>query len=229
MVMRRILVVEDSHDDRELIRCILADEYELSLAASLAEARDWLRNQLPDLILLDLRLPDGMGFELCAELRARAATRDIPLVFLTAIGEIPKKVQAFALGADDYVEKPFAPEELLARVARRLRKPEAPDRAIAAIGPLCVDPSHFRATLTTDAGTRVLDLTPHELLLLFELASRRGEVATRRELLEAVWAGISVSNRTLNTHLSNLRRKLGGESPRIEAVRGIGYRLRWPR
>jgi len=226
--MRRILVVEDSHDDRELIRCVLGEEYELGLAASLADARDWLRRQLPDLILLDLRLPDGLGFELCADLQTHAATRDIPLVFLTAIGETPNKVLAFALGADDYVEKPFVPEELLARVARRLRKLEAPGRVIATIGPLCVDPSRFRATLTTDAGTRVLDLTPHELFLLFELASRDGEVATRGELLKAVWAGTSVSNRTLNTHLSNLRRKLGEQSPRIEAVRGIGYRLRWP-
>ena len=226
--MRHILVVEDSADARELIRCALGEDYELSLAASLAQAREWLRRQTPDLILLDLRLPDGMGFELCAELQAHATTCNIPLVFLTSIGETPSKVMAFSLGADDYVEKPFVPEELLARVARRLRKPRESARAIATIGSLRVDPARFRATLAADAGIRVLDLTPHEFRLLFELASRGGEVATRAELLEAVWGGTSVSERTLNTHIWNLRRKLGGQAPRIEAVRGVGYRLRWP-
>lgn len=227
--MRRILVVEDSRDAQELVLCALADEYEVGVAATLADARQQLARERPALILLDVGLPDGTGFELCAELQARAATRDIPVIFLTSRAETRDKVFAFALGADDYLEKPFHPEELLARVAGRLRKTEAQDERVLTLGPLHIDLARFRATLVTAEGTRELELTPRELRLLHELVKRGGEVATRAQLLDEVWGDTSVGDRALNTHLSNLRRKLGAQAPRIESVRGVGYRLRWPR
>lgn len=226
--MNRILVVEDSFDAQELISCALEGDYEVTFATSLDECHNQLDRDHPDLILLDLRLPDGSGFDVCASLQQRAGTRAIPIIFLTSCAETRNKVLAFSLGADDYVEKPFVPDELRARIAGRLRKRADPTRETIVFGPLRVEPARFRATVTTRSTTRILDLTPHELRLLAELARRTGEVASRSDLFDAIWRDVAVSSRTLNSHVSNLRRKLGADAPLVEAVRGVGYRLRWP-
>jgi DNA-binding response OmpR family regulator len=221
--MARILVVEDCPDSRALIERSLAD-HELRLADSVSAAELALGAARFELVLLDLGLPDGDGFQICQRLQQGRETRDLPVVFLTASSELRDKVLAFQLGADDYVVKPFHPAELRVRVEARLRRArrEAANEVVE-VGELRLDPERFRVERADGAE---LDLTPRELRLLHLLARRSEQVVTRAQILECLWGGITVSARTVDTHVCNLRRKLGNSHVVIEGVRGLGYRLR---
>jgi two-component system phosphate regulon response regulator PhoB len=229
--MKPVLVVEDFVDTQRLIARALAPELVPRMAGSVREALDLLERETPELALLDLSLPDGDGFEICAALQREERTRDVPVIFLTARGETRDKVMAFSLGADDYVEKPFDPTELRVRIASRLQKRRAAAARAEMMwkGPLRIDLGSYRAyERGTDGSEEDLGLTPHELRLLHHLASHEGRVRTRKDLLEAAWGGVVVSERTVDTHLSNLRKKLGGSGRCIESVRGVGYRFVGP-
>jgi len=223
--MWRILAVEDSQDARRLIESALDGACEIAFAGSLLEARESLAAFRPDLVLLDLGLPDGHGFELCSAIGA--GPTDPPVVFLTARCETGAKVAAFSLGAEDYVEKPFDPRELRARVEGRLRRREAARRGerYRVAGTVRVDRERFRAYVLEPEGERELQLTPHELEILHHLLAREGDAVGRRELMAAVWGATVVSQRTIDTHVGNLRRKLGAAAVHLETVRGIGYRF----
>jgi two-component system response regulator MtrA len=168
------------------------------------------------LVVLDLMLPGTYGLDLLRLFRARS---DVPVLVLTARNETADKVRALELGADDYVTKPFWPEELVARVQARLRRPTMTRGDLLRVGALELD---LGAHLATHAGTP-LDLTPTELQLLATLARRPGAAVTRRALAEA--ALDLGGERTLDVHVSRLRRKLPEGGPRIVTVWGIGYRL----
>ena len=221
--MARILVVEDCPDSRALVESSLVD-HELRLADSVAAAERTLDEARFELVLLDLGLPDGDGFQICQRLQQGAETRDLPVIFLTASSELHDKVLAFQLGADDYVVKPFHPAELRVRVEARLRRArrEAANEVLK-LGELRLEPERFRAERADGAE---LDLTPRELRLLHLLARRREQVVSRAQILEGLWGDIVVSARTVDTHVYNLRRKLGSSRVVIEGVRGLGYRLR---
>lgn len=226
--MARILLVEDCPDARALVARALGPECELSSAETLEQGLRLLSARRFDLVLADLGLPDGDGFSICSRLRNDPELRPTPVVFLTASDDTDHKVTAFQLGAEDYIEKPFRAAELRARVEARLRKAEEREReeALVRVGRLRLDLARFRASVRGPEGDRPLELTPRELRILHVLAARPDRVVTRAHILEAVWSGVAVSARTVDTHVSNLRRKLGGSGVRIEGLRGVGYRLR---
>jgi DNA-binding response OmpR family regulator len=219
----RILIVEDEDAIAEPLATGLAREgFEVERVAT-GEAA--LAAPEPDVVLLDLRLPDLDGFEVCRRLRERS---DVPIIMVTARGEEVDRVVGLELGADDYVVKPFGLRELIARiraVTRRTRRPGQPETGPVRVGPLSVDTRARRAFLD-DAE---LELTPKEFDLLAFLAADAGAAIDRRRILAEVWeARWFGATKTIDVHVASLRRKLG--DPRwIEAVRGVGYRLDEPR
>ena len=226
----RILVVDDEADIRELVSYNLSrNGFQVECAASGEEAVEALRGATPDLILLDLMLPDLDGLDICRRLRGDARTADIPIIMLTARGEEADVVAGLELGADDYISKPFSPRVLVARVRAILRrgrraalKPENAD-AIIRTGPLIIDPGRRRATV----GDREVRLTYTEFNILHLLARRPGWVYSRKQIIEAARGDdYPVTERSVDVQIVSLRKKLGRVGDRIETVRGVGYRFR---
>lgn len=178
----------------------------------------------PDLILLDLMLPDLSGNEVCRRLKAAPETARVPVVMLTAKGEEIDQVVGFEMGADDYVVKPFSTRELMLRVRAVLRRssPAAESDELLRFGRLRLDPAAHRAWVDEDE----VALTVLEFRLLMTLHERRGRVQTRERLLEDVWGmQAAVTTRTVDTHVKRLRQKLGAAEDYVETVRGVGYRF----
>jgi len=223
----RILVVDDEPDITALVAYHLAKEgYRVATASSGPDALKGAADAAPDLVILDLMLPGVTGYDVLQELRRRPETRDIGVIMLTARKEEVDRVRGLALGADDYVVKPFSPKELVLRVAavlRRLAGPAVTSGSVLAAGPINVDRAAHRVTM---AGSDV-DLTATEYKLLVTLAERRGRVQSRGQLLETVWeAHPGIQTRTVDMHVQRLRAKLGEAGDLIETVRGFGYRFR---
>jgi two-component system phosphate regulon response regulator PhoB len=224
-VAERILVVDDEPDLLELVRVNLVQAgYEVQTAESGRDALAQLRANTPDLVVLDLMLPDLSGTEICRQLRADPELAELPVIMLTARADEVDRVVGLELGADDYVTKPFSPRELTLRVRAVLRRNRAPDSDAAVLEKdlLRLDTPRHRCFV---AGAEV-DLTAKEFELLHGLMSRPGRVFTRDQLLERVWGSdITVTTRTIDTHLKRLREKLGPAAALIETVRGVGYRF----
>lgn len=225
----RILLVDDEPDISALLAYHLAREsYRVSTAADGRQALDALQTELPDLVILDLMLPGMSGLEVLRELRRRPECQDTPVILLTARREEEDRIQGLKLGADDYVSKPFSPQELVLRVGAVLRRvrqspPVARGGKVIRVGPFKVDTGAARAELDGDE----LELTPTEYRLLLTLMERRGRVQSRRQLLEAVWEVTArITTRTVDMHIQRLRAKAGAHSGWIETVRGFGYRFR---
>jgi two-component system, OmpR family, response regulator RegX3 len=223
----RVLFVEDEESISGPFSSALTREgFDPVVAGSLAEARTELSRGLPDLVLLDLMLPDGDGRDLARELRARS---EVPIIMLTARGTELERVVGLELGADDYVVKPFSGAEVIARMRAVLRrvKPTAPV-ADPEIGPLRVEVSSRRVFLDGDE----LALSRKEFDLLAELVAHAGEVVTREDLISRVWdENWFGSTKTLDVHIGWLRGKLGDDAanPRfLHTVRGVGFRFTAP-
>ncbi len=222
----RLLVVEDEEDLAEGLRVGLARTgYAVDVALDAAEAYDRLTVNEYDLMLLDVNLPDGDGFALCRSLRNGEVDTpgdgDLRVLMLTARGTLEDRVRGLDEGADDYLVKPFALAELLARVRALLRRDTAGTSVVLAVGPLRVDVARHRATL----GDELLALTPKEFGVLEYLITRPGRVVSSEELLEHVWdANADPFTQTVRVTVGTLRRKLGDGW--IETVVGRGYRLR---
>lgn len=224
-VMPKILVVDDEPDAVELISFNLKGAgFDVVTAADGAEALQSARAHGPNLILLDLMLPEVDGLEVCKLLRRDPATAGIPIIMLTARAAEIDRVLGLELGADDYVTKPFSPRELVLRVKKLLeRRQKGGDRAEQLqVGDLVIDiPRH----LVTVAGKRV-DLTATEFKLLTTLMERRGRVQSREQLLQDVWEYDNIiDTRTVDTHMRRLREKLGRAARYLDTVRGVGYRF----
>ncbi len=222
----RILVVEDETDLAELVAFNLrAAGHDVSVVhdghAALAE----IQRAQPDLLVLDVMLPDLSGVEVCRRLRRSPDTARLPVLMLTARSDEVDRIVGFEVGADDYVPKPFSPRELVLRVEAILRRTipagEVEGQQVIALGELTIDVPAHRVEVQ---GKEVL-LTALEFRLLLDLASRAGRVQTRDALLERVWGySPNVETRTVDTHVKRLREKLGAGAARIETVRGVGYR-----
>lgn len=225
-----ILVVEDDPETRVLIERAIGKQFPLRHCGSLGEARSALAELHPELVLLDIGLPDGDGLALCSELRSDAATRAIPIVFLTGRSSVDTKVTAFGLDADDYLEKPFDAAELRARIGARLRRTRSlgEQASVRVLGPLRIDRDRFKAIVFENGRERDLDLTAHELRLLSALADAPGRVLSRGQLAQMLVGETVITERTIDTHLCNLRRKLGPHRNLLETVRGAGYRFAEP-
>ncbi len=224
--MKKVLVVEDERDLAELLAYNLEKEgYQVLVTGTGLEGLDAARRELPDLILLDLMLPGMMGTEVCSSLRHSEKTRAIPVLMLTARGDEIDRVVGFEMGADDYIVKPFSMRELLLRIRAILRRstPEAgsAERQIN-VGSIAIDCGSHRVTV----AEQEIELTSTEYKLLLYLAEHRGRVMKRELLLQDVWGYNFVGDtRTVDTHVTRLRNKLGESGEMIKTVRGFGYKL----
>ena len=229
----RVLVIEDEQDVAELIRYNLAKEgYEVRVVANGVDGLKQARESRPDMILLDIMVPQLNGWEVCRRLKQEPDTREVPVIMVTGRVEEGDKVLGFEMGADDYVTKPFSPRELLARiraVIRRGKSAETPGRKVhLKAGQLEIDRHRFEVTMK---GQRV-ELTPKEFELLAALVGNPGRVFGREELLDLVWGQDGfVEPRTVDVHAARLRAKFAAArlpAPGLETVRGVGYRFREP-
>jgi two-component system phosphate regulon response regulator PhoB len=224
--MTRILVVEDEPDlQRVLDYNLRQGGHEVTVTRLGLEGVKLAREQRPDLVLLDLMLPDVPGTEVCKQLKEHPATRGTPVIMLTAKGEEIDRVVGFELGADDYVVKPFSVRELLLRIQAILRRGRAEDdelEPMVEFGRLKIDRGAHRIWVE---GVEI-ELTALEFKLLVTLYDRRNRVQTRSALLDDVW-GIQadITTRTVDTHVKRLREKLETARDYVETVRGVGYRF----
>ena len=220
--MKTVLVVDDERNNVDLVRLYLEMEGFAVVAAADGEAALAANGRYePDLVILDLMLPRLDGYEVCREIRRRGTT---PVLILTARSDDVDAVVGLELGADDYVTKPFNPRLLVARVKAILRRTDAAgslQRPIELDG-LRIDP---RRRIASVAG-RPIQLRAREFDLLVALARDPGVVLTRDALLESVWdTDFAGETRTVDVHVAELRKKLGDDGPRVETVRGVGYRI----
>ncbi len=224
---KRVLVIEDEPDLRSTLQFNLKSEnYKVTTASDGASALAEISKNIPDLILLDLMLPDMSGLEICKKIRGESFSDKVSIIMLTAKGEEVDRVVGFELGADDYVVKPFSVRELMLRVSSILKrsKEKASNDEKIVIGDIEINLASHRVFIS---GIEV-ELTAKEFELLKYLTERNGRIQTRELLLEHVWGyNNSVTTRTVDTHIKRLRSKIGEVGTRIETVRGVGYRFNY--
>jgi two-component system, OmpR family, response regulator RegX3 len=224
---RTILLVEDEESIvSPLVEALRREGFDTAVSATASDSLEAFERARPDLVLLDVMLPDGSGFEVCRELRARSR---VPIIMLTARGEEADRVAGLELGADDYVVKPFSARELVARVRAVLRRvAEAGEQRVdgaTELGDVRVDPARRSAVFRGEE----LELSRKEFDVLRLLVENAGSVVTRERLIDEVWdTNWFGSTKTLDVHVSGLRKKLDDDpsSPRyIHTVRGVGFRF----
>jgi two-component system alkaline phosphatase synthesis response regulator PhoP len=227
----RVLLVEDEQDVAELIRYNLTKEgYDVVLSANGNEALRLAREHRPDVLLLDIMVPQLNGWEVCRRLKKDPDLSQIPVIMVSGRVEEGDKVLGFEVGADDYVTKPFSPRELIARIRAVLRRGRPTDakekKASLKVGDLEIDRYRFEVRMKG----RQVELTPKEFELLATLVGTPGRVFGREELLDMVWGRDGfVEPRTVDVHVARLRGKFAAaklEEPGIETVRGVGYRFK---
>src|ERR1700722_14036211 len=221
----RILVVDDEPEAVELVEFNLKQSgYSVTTAVDGAEALKKARSQTPDLIVLDVMLPEMDGFEICKTLRLESATAQTPILMLTAKAAEIDRVLGLELGADDYLTKPFSPRELLLRIKKILARGQVEEkpREQMRFGDLLIDlPRHLASW-----KNKPIELTATEFKLLTILAQRAGRVQSRDQLLRDVWEYDSlIDTRTVDMHMRRLREKLGAAAKHLDTVRGVGYRF----
>lgn len=227
MAKDKLLVVEDERSLTDvLVYNLERDGYEVFVAH---DGKDGLRKAqtiLPDAVILDLMLPGMSGLDVCKELKSSNKTSSIPVLMLTSKSEESDQIVGFAVGADDYVTKPFSTKVLLQRIKALLRRkslPESVDNDFLAFGKIKIDKRSHKVL----HGHHTLALTPTEFRLLETLIRQPGRAFTRHDLMDsAIGDGAIVLERTIDVHVKSLRRKLGSAGDFIETVRGIGYRLK---
>ncbi len=230
---KHILVVEDDPAIVELLEFNLEREsYRVTSASTGADGLDAIREQHPDLVILDLMLPEKSGFEVCREIRNDPSLATLPIIIVSARGEEPDRIAGLELGADDYITKPFSPRELVARVgavlrrAARVRSGERTSRGPmpVRIGDLLIDPVSYRVERNGEA----IPMTNLEFRLLHHLASRPGQMCPRDRILDEVWGEDTyVTQRSVDAYIRRLRQKLDqpGQPSMLTTVRGAGYRF----
>ena len=218
-------MVDDEPEAVELVEFNLKQAgYAVSTAADGAGALKKTRAQVPDLIVLDVMLPEMDGFEICKTLRLDAGTARVPIIMLTAKAAEIDRVLGLELGADDYLTKPYSPRELLLRIKKILARSQAEEKPKEQLrfGDLLVDLPRHVATWKS----KPIELTATEFKLLTVLAQRSGRVQSRDQLLRDVWEYDSlIDTRTVDTHMRRLREKIGAASKHLDTVRGVGYRF----
>ena len=221
-----ILIIDDEPDICELLEFKLKNEgYKTFSTTNPLEAVSKARDVSPDLIVLDVMMPELDGFRLCSMLKVDSKLKNIPILFLTAKTEVDDRVKGFTRGADDYLTKPFDSRELVARIkvilARTLRKQVAMQGKLTA-GGIALDPESHEVTIDGE----LIDLTNTEFKLLHLMMERTGRVQSRENLLVNVWNyDTEIETRTVDNHIGRLRSKLGPKGDFVKTVRGVGYKL----
>lgn len=221
--MTKILLVEDDGQIASYLGELLrAEGFDTQIAGSKKEAGECLLIQAFDLVLLDVSLPDGNGFSICAEIKKEY---EIPVIFLTASGDEYSVVAGLDMGADDYIAKPFRPRELISRIRSVFRRCKKEQRILS-----CGDLKVNVSSATVTKGEKELFLSALEYRLLLLLLQNKGQILTRNQLLEEIWdaSGEYVNDNTLSVYMKRLREKIeeNPQSPRLlHTIRGIGYRM----
>lgn len=227
--MAKILCIEDNQEFTFYLTSVLKD-HTLSFAPTLSDAFKIVQNgrESFDLILLDVSLPDGNGIKALTQFKEAFSAKNIPIIILSADGDIINKVAAFGVGADDYITKPTHSAELKARIEARLRtaQVQAKDSQYIKLGNLVIDSDKMSVQILGDTATENVDLTPSEFKLLKILSSRPGQVYSRDYLIDHVW-GITkhITERTVDAHISHLRKKISTSTAKVETVLGAGYKI----
>ena len=222
-----VLVIEDEPDIRKTIDYNLSKEsFQVVQAGSIAEGEKSISDNSPDVIILDLMLPDGSGLTLCRDIKLDDNTKHIPIILLTAKADEVDRVIGFELGADDYVTKPFSVRELILRVKAILKRGTSESTKDDAnefiFGELKLNLDAHQVFIHDNE----IAFTALEFRLLKHLIDRRGRVQSRDQLLEEVWGySAEVTTRTVDTHIKRLREKLGSTGEHIQTIRGVGYRF----
>jgi two-component system, OmpR family, phosphate regulon response regulator PhoB len=225
MAKNKILIVEDEASLVEVLMYNLQREgYEVSVAKEGHEALRKAQTVLPDLMLLDLMLPGLSGLDICRELRASPRTASVIIVMLTAKGEETDQIVGFAVGANDYVTKPFSVKVLMQKIKVLLKRTVEPQTAGDVIEAADIRIDKRAHEVTVEDGA--ISLTPTEFRLLEALMRQPGRAFTRHDLMDAAVGDAIVLERTIDVHIKSLRRKLGEAGDHIETVRGVGYRFR---
>lgn len=221
--MNKILIVEDDADIAKNLELLLAEnDYETAVATGQKAALEKLKEEVPDLVLLDISLPDGNGYSLCTLIKQQG---DIPVIFLTASSDEASTVTGLELGADDYISKPFRSLELISRIKAALRKSSKGQRAFC-VGDLKVDT--VRGTVMKGGEEVILSALEYRLLLVF--INNKGAILTRDRLMNEIWdiAGEYITDNTLTVYIKRLRSKIESDPQNpaiIQTIRGLGYRL----
>lgn len=226
--MSPVLLVEDSHVTQSIVRAALKDVCDLTAVDTVALAIETVREAHFDLILLDINLPDGDGFEVYAKIREIERFKLTPILFLTARLDLEDKVRGFALGADDYIVKPFDVVELKMRISSKLKNLSVRKTVTELnFGPFEVSVAAQKVMFKESTGeARKLELTSSQFKLLFHFLRNEGKTISREEILKDVWGEeINVSDRTVDTHIYAIRQQLKTHKKMIHSVHGKGYRF----
>jgi two-component system phosphate regulon response regulator PhoB len=226
MTGKRILIVDDEPDVTELVAYKLKREgYVVDIVNDPLEIMGKARDFDPDLIILDIMMPELDGFTVCRMIRADKQLSGVPIIFLTARGEVEDRIKGLEIGAEDYICKPFDTKELTLRaklVLKRARDIQAESDAILEVGDIQVDMERHEVTISG----KIVEMTATEFKLLKLLMQKEGKVQSRENLLVNVWNyDTDTETRTIDTHIRRLRDKLGDRADMIETVRGVGYRI----
>lgn len=223
--MEHILIVEDEIDIANLVAFNLERSgFQVTIASDGREGLEKVLQEQPSLVILDLMLPGMDGYQVLKEMQRDSRSHAIPVLMLTAKGQIDDRIKGLELGADDYITKPFSPKELILRVKAIIKRNRStPGSVVFSFGPFRFD----KNSLTFYLEKEPLSLTSTEFKLLLFLCQRAGQAQDRNELLKVVWGyNDDVHSRTLDTHMKRLRQKLGDSGSLIETIRGVGYRIR---
>ena len=226
MIKKKVFIVDDEESFTHMVTRYLesTDKYKVISENDSTKAVDAIKKMKPDIVLLDIMMPVVSGQDICGQLRNGRATSAIPVIMVSAKSDVSDKVSLLAMGADDYLEKPFSLEELDARISAVLRRSShyAADKKIGVGDVLEIDPVRHEVTVS---GMRV-ELTPAEFLILSLLSSEKGRAFTRAEMLKHLWGhDKTVTERAIDVHIVHLRAKLGEAGGFIKNVRSIGYKV----
>jgi DNA-binding response OmpR family regulator len=221
--MYKILIVEDSEDLQDLMKMILQPIAEITTVSSVVESLRVLEDHRFDLVLMDVMLTDGSGFDLTAQLRKLPGGADIPIIFITSKNDISDKIKGFQLGAEDYIVKPFDQTELRLRVESRLQKisSQKNNHDVIEIANLRLEVPYQKAFLIAENIN--LELTPLQFKIIFLLATNKGAIVSRDKLVSEIWGQDVHIGRSVDTHVNSLRKKFGVYAKYIQSVYGSGY------
>ncbi len=226
----KILVVEDMPEYHKMIQVCLGYKYQIDYVENIQDARTKLKSNEYQLILLDVVLPDGSGFDFCREIQSDPKFAETPVIFLTAMNTISDKILGLSIGVDDYIVKPFDPAELVARVDLRILKSKKRKNNIENFkrGALRFELYGLRLYIESDNAEKKIDVTPIEFKILLKLAQNTNRVFSRQQILDSVWGNnVYIDDRSIDKHISAIRKKIEPHHKYIRTVSGVGYEFKY--